>query len=153
MDDGQRALIDDVLSNKQVGDDVLLRFERLGNTAFDEICRRLKSQSLSPLQQVLALRRLVRLTRQVCALRKEELLELAVARLKSDDPFVRSGAVNIAIWTAITLQENPGLVSKAENRPGANPSLRELVKTAVGQAVRLGADEEQAEFAREFLAH
>jgi hypothetical protein len=153
MEDEQRALIDDVLSNQEVGDDVLLRFERLGDTAFDEICRRLMSQSLSPSQQVLALRRLVRLMRQFCAMRKEELLELAVERLKSDDPFVRSGAVNTAIWTAIMLQENPSLASKAENRPGANPSLRERVKAAVGHAVRLGVDEEQAEFAREYLAH
>jgi hypothetical protein len=50
------------------------------------------------------------------------------------------------------LEENPNL-AKAENRPGASPSLRERVKVAVGHAVRLGVDEEQAEFAREYLAH
>jgi hypothetical protein len=66
--------------------------------------------------------------------------------------FVWSGAVNTAIWTAIMLEENPNL-AKAENRPGASPSLRERVKVAVGHAVRLGVDEEQAEFAREYLAH
>jgi hypothetical protein len=86
-------------------------------------------------------------------MRKEELLELAVERLKSDDPFVRLGAVNTAIWTVIMLEVNPNLASKAENRPGASPSLRERVKVAVGHAVRLGVDGEQAEFAGENLAH
>ena len=153
MEDEQRALIDDVLNNQEFDDDVLLRVERLGDTAFDEIRRRLMSRSLSPLQQVLALRSFARLTRQACAMRKEEVLELAVERLKSDDPFVRSGAVNTAIWISIMLRDNPNLASKAENRPGANPSLKERIKAAVGHAVQLGVDEEQAEFAGEYLAH
>jgi hypothetical protein len=152
MEDEQRALIDDVLSNQEFDDDVLLRVERFGDTAFDEIRRRLMSQSLSPLQQVLALRSLARLTRQACAMRKDEVLELAVELLKSDDPFVRSGAVNTAIWISRMLEDNPNLVSRAENRPGANPSLRERVKAAVGPALRLGVDEEQTEFARKYLA-
>jgi hypothetical protein len=152
MDDAQSALIDNVLRSEDVGDDVLLRLEKLGDAAFDEIRRRLMSELLAPPQQVLALRRLVRLTRQVCAMRKEELLELAIERLKSDDSTIRSGAVNTAVWTAAVLEQNPNLALRPENRPGATPTLRERVKAAVGRAVQLGVEERQAEFAREYLS-
>jgi hypothetical protein len=51
------------------------------------------------------------------------------------------------------LEENPNLVTRSENRPGAEPGVRERVKEAVAHAVQLGLDEEQNEFARAYLAH
>jgi hypothetical protein len=153
MDNTQQDLIDAVLSSEGVDDDVLLAVERLGDAAFDELSQRLRTGLLAPLQQVLALRTLSRLTRQNCAMRKEEVLELAVDRFRSDSRIVRSGAVNTAIWTAITLEENPKLATRQENRPGATPGLRARVKKALSHAVQLGIDEEQAEFARAYLTH
>jgi hypothetical protein len=152
MDDKQKALIDQVLSRNDENV-ALLEFERLGDVAFDEICRRMTAQSLPPHVQALALRRLALLARQACAKRKEELLDLALERLNSDDFIVRSGAANVAIWTTMILERTPSLVSRAENKPGATPSLRERVKVAVAQALQLGLDKAQTKFAREFLAH
>jgi len=109
-------------------------------------------KSLPPTQQEWALRVLARLTRQNCAKRKEEVLDLALENLKSDNPIVRSGAVNTAIWSVLILEGNPGLVTMPENLPAATPSLRDRVKAAVGQAVQRGVDEKQARFARRFMA-
>jgi hypothetical protein len=151
MDDEQRALVDQILNREEIGGDVLLEMERMGDVAFDEIHRRLSSSLLSPRQQVLALRRLARITRQARNRRKEELLDLAVERLKSDSRIVRSGAANIAIWTAATLEKNPNLVTRDENRSGATPSLRERIRSAIAEAVNLGLDETQDKFSRDYL--
>jgi hypothetical protein len=109
----------------------LLAFERLGHPAFDEICRRLRSGKLNPRQQVLALRRLAR---QFCAGRKEEILDLALERMESDNEIIRSGAVNTGIWMTRILEGAPNLASRPENKPGATPSLGERVRAKVRRA-------------------
>jgi hypothetical protein len=114
MDKVDQDLIDKVLSSESVGDDVLLEVELLGDLTFDELSRRLRTGLLSPSQQVLALRALSRLIRQSCSMRKEEVLDHAVDRLRSDSHTVRSGAVNTAIWMAIMLEKNPNLVTRSE---------------------------------------
>jgi hypothetical protein len=150
MDDRQLNLINKVLNNE--GDDGLLEFERLGHPAFDEICHRLRSGSLNPRQQVLALRRLARLARQSCLERKEEILDLALERMESDSEIIRSGAVNTGIWMTRILENVPNLAFRPENKPGATPSLRERVKARVNRAAQRGLDPVQRRLAEEFLS-
>ena len=150
MEKEQLDLIGHVLSHEDASDHSLLTFEKLGGPAFVEIVGQLRAGLLSPKQQVLALRGLARLTR-ACPDRKEELLDLAMELLGSPDPVIRSGAINTTIWTAVILENTPSLVSRAENRPGAMPSLRDRVKVVVARAVELGVA--QDELAREYLAH
>ena len=64
MDNTQQDLIDAVLGSEGVDDDVPLAVERLGDAAFDELSQRLRTGLLAPLQQVLALRTLSRLTKK-----------------------------------------------------------------------------------------
>jgi hypothetical protein len=132
---------------------VLLQFERLGDRAFDEIRRRLDEGKLPPRRQVFALRRLALLTRQACANRTEELLELALVRLQDESAIVRSGATNTAIWITLGLERNPTRASKAENRPGAKPRLRERIQAEVTRALARGLDPQQEKFARDFLGN
>jgi hypothetical protein len=131
---------------------VLLELEKLGDAAFDEIRQRLRGGGLSSREEVNALRRLSLLTRQACLGRKEEVLELAIERLSSDSRIVRSGAVHMVIATTLILEEYPTRASKAENRPGAVPSLRKRVQADVARAVERGIEEREVEFARRFLA-
>jgi hypothetical protein len=151
MQEKQLDLIRKVLSNECADDHVLLEFERLGELAFDEIVRQYRAGLLTPEQRRLILRRLALLSRHACADRKEEVLDLGLELLESPDRTIRSAAVTTTIWAVVLLESTPSLVSRAENRPGATPSLRARVKAAVRHALELGINESEVEFAHEFL--
>jgi hypothetical protein len=130
---------------------IMLDLERLGDEAFDAIQGELNSGRLAPWQQINALRSLSYLTRQQCLSRKEEVLDQVLRYIESDDRNVRSVATHMAIWSTFILERFPHRAMRKENRPGANPSLRERIQHIVRRALGRGLDAEQAELARRFL--
>ena len=153
MDTEQMQQILDTLKEPNPSYAKLRALEKLGEPAFDVIAGLLRGGELRSAHRLHALRRLALLTRQQCFERTEELLRLAFAAMQDTDQTLRSGATSMAITVTAILEKNPNPIRSPEMKPGAKPSLREQVQAKVRLALKLGLTEQEADFARKFLAN
>lgn len=151
MKPAERQLVLDTLTKDSPPPANLLKLERLGNDAFDFIVALLKDGKLKALQRRNAIRRLALLTRHQCFDRTDELLSISLDEMRSDDRCLRSGATICAVVAAQILTRSPNWISSPRFLPGAEPSLADVVKSAVQEALGLELDPGVEKFARQFL--
>jgi hypothetical protein len=128
-----------------------LSVESMGDEGFDWIVRELRGGELSVSETVRGLRLLARLTRQFCAERKGELLDVAMALAQSSraQPEVRSAAAHIAVMNA---QIAKGLRDPQKSYGRASDVVQTQVSQAVRRALEVGLTREVDGFVREYLS-
>ena len=113
--------------------------ERSGDEGFDSIARELNSGTLSPRQEINALRAMSLISRQFAPGRKSELLASALRLATSEDLAVRSAAVHMVIWTRQILRALGASIPE------------ERVRSVVNHALQLGLLDAEEALANRYL--